>query len=362
MPAQSQTGSVALEIHGGTMHPADQSNGPTAQFGFDEEVGIGGALNFWLGQSRKWGILTNGTWSKWNSFETNLGGGDQFGASMNMAMADASVAMRLRTPTNSTRFLPYLSLGLGAYMVNPDNDTPFTSNAAICSNGGGATCDFVPANVHLDLSHHTDWAAVGAIGTDFFFTPSVALRLEAKDYYTDEGFYRRLNTGTFTNGGHNLLLTGGLAFYMGRAGVDETGFVREEPIIVTPPPAAPAPAPAPAPVVVTPAPPAEETVTMCIVDPSNLQARTVSATRVISANEVYVTQNGQRVLFENAYPATSPVYVRGATWYMNDQPLVVDLEPTTSKVTGTDRNRLELVLFGFQCKREGVSGVESWDL
>jgi hypothetical protein len=348
MPAQSQTGRFGLEVHGGFMRPADIANGPGTFVGFAEPAAVGGSLNLWMGSSRRWGLLASGSWSGKNHFETGLG--NKFGEVTN-AMADASLAMRLRTPTNDKRFLPYLSLGLGAVMVNPHNGQTFPTDLAVCSNGGGSSCDYTPANIRLDQQHHTDWAGVGAVGTDFFFTPSVALRLEAKDYYTDEGAYRRLNTGTFVNGDHNLLFTGGLAFYMGRAHVEEPGFVREEPIIVTPPPMTPAPAPAPAPVVVAPAPPAEESVTMCIVDPSNLQARTVSATRVISDNTVYVTQNGQRVLFENAYPATSPIYVRGATWYMNDQPLVVDLEAANSKVTAADRNRLELVLFGSPMQR-----------
>lgn len=347
MPAQSQTGRFALGIHGGVMHPADQANGPSTHVGFDEEPAIGGSLNFWLGGSRRWGVLANGTYSKWNRFESGISALNPFpDKGVSIGMGDLSLAFRPVTPSSSSRLLPYLSLGVGALHLNPHNDTPFTSDLSICANGGGATCDFTPANIRLDQMRHTDWAGVAAIGTDFFLSPSVALRLEAKDYYTNEGAYRRLNTGTFHTGDHNLLFTGGLAFYMGSARVEEPGFVREEPIIITPPPA-PAPAPAP----VTPAPPAEETVTMCIVDPSNLQARTISATRVISENQVYVMQNGQRVLFQNAYPTTSPIYVRGATWYMNDQPLVVDLEPATSRVTGADRNRLELVLFGSPMQR-----------
>jgi hypothetical protein len=358
MPAQSQTGRFGLGIHGAVMHPADQANGPNTYLGFDEKPGLGGSLNLWLGETRRWGLLTNGTWSKWGRFEAGTTALNPFpNKEVTMAMGDLSLAFRPITPSGSSRFLPYLSLGLGALHINPHNTTPFTSDTSICANGGGSTCDFTAANVRLDQSKHTDWAGVGAVGTDFFFTPSVALRLEAKDYYTDEAAYKRLTTGTFHNGDHNLLFTGGLAFYMGGSGVSEPGFVREEPIIVTPPPAAPAPAPAPAPVVTTPAPPAEESVTMCIVDPSNLQARTISATRVISDNTVYVNQNGQRVLFENAYPASSPIYVRGATWYMNDQPLVVDLEPATSKVTAADRNRLELVLFGSPMQRTATDLV-----
>ena len=43
-----------------------------------------------------------------------------------------------------------------------------------------------------------------------------------------------------------------------------------------------------------------------------------------------------------SHPATSPIYVKSATWYMNDQPLVIGLEDATR----ADRNRIELVTFG----------------
>jgi hypothetical protein len=118
--------------------------------------------------------------------------------------------------------------------------------------------------------------------------------------------------------------------------------VREEPIIV-----APQPEPAP-----PPPPPAEEMITMCIIDPAGFAVRDIEAVRVINENRVYVTRNGQRIAFETAHPANAPIYVRNATWYMADQPLVVNLETDARRMTAADRNRVELVLFGSPAQRQ----------
>jgi hypothetical protein len=187
-----------------------------------------------------------------------------------------------------------------------------------------------------DLS--SELAIVPGAAIDYFLSPSVALRLEAKDYWTNDSPYVRLSTGEDHDGGHNLQFNGGLAFYFGGRRVAEPGFVSQEPVIVTPPPA---PAPPP-----PPPPPAEEMVTMCIVDPNGFSVRTIEAISIPSENRIYVNRNGQRVLFSTAYPATGPIYVRNATWYMNDQPLVVNLETGNVTVPADQRNRLELVTFG----------------
>ena len=89
---------------------------------------------------------------------------------------------------------------------------------------------------------------------------------------------------------------------------------------------------------------------MCVVDENGFRVRTIEAIRVPSENRVYVTEAGQRVAFETAHPASAPIYVKSATWYVADQPLVINLE-TDTKVAAADRNRIELVLFGSPAQR-----------
>jgi hypothetical protein len=110
---------------------------------------------------------------------------------------------------------------------------------------------------------------------------------------------------------------------------------------------------------VTPAPPAapvEEAITICVVDSNGFQLRQIEAIRVPSENRVFVMRDGQRVAFETAHPVTAPIYVRNASWYMADQPLVVNLE-TDTRVAVADRNRLELVLFGSPAQRSASDVV-----
>jgi hypothetical protein len=344
VPVQAQTGWGALGINASWMNPAHHGRGAQTDIGFDETVGVGGNLDFWFGDSRRWGLGLQGSYSGWDEWDTDFGG--DFGHPVRLGLYDASLQFRLASVDNDTRILPWISAGVGGVTTNPDNDpdSGFPTNLSICSNGGGSTCAFVPGDVFLTTDAQTQLAAVGGVGIDYFFTPSVAMRLQAKDYWTDRSPYRSLSTGEFQDGGHNLQFNGGLAFYWGGRQVAEPGFVREEPVIVTPPPQ---PAPPP-----PPPPPAEEMISMCVVNPQGFQIQTVQAIRTLNDNKVYVMQNGQRVAFEMAHPATAPIYVRNATWYMSDQPLVVNLE-TDPKVAVADRNRIELVLFGSPAQRSG---------
>jgi hypothetical protein len=342
--AQSQAGWGSLGIHTGWMNPAQHAVGPTEELGFDETLGIGGSLDFWFGNSRRWGLGLEGTWSNWGEWDPD--GMDDFGYRVQFATYDASLQFRLATPTATTRLLPSLSLGIGGVTANPDDDPQNPFPPGICTGGPGvnaegrATCAYTPADVMLTTDLSSELAIVPGAALDFFLSPSVALHMEAKDYYTNDSPYVRLSNGETHEGGHNWQFTGGLAFYWGGRRVAEPGFVSQEPVVITPPPA-PAPAPPP-----PPPPPAEEMVTMCIVDPNGFSVRTIEAISVPSENRVYVNRNGERVLFSTAYPASGPIYVRSATWYVNDQPFIVSLETGNVTVAPDQRNRLELVKFG----------------
>ena len=348
LPAQAQTGWGSLGINAAWMNPAHHARGAQTDMGFDETVGVGGDLDFWFGQSRRWGLGLTGSYSGWNEWDTNFGG--DFGNKVHYGMYDASLQFRLASVNDNTRVLPWLSIGAGAVTVNPEDnqDEPFPAqycDGGIQNTAEGPTCRFTPADVLLNTNSQTSLAAVGGLGLDFFMSPSVAVRIEGKDYWTKNSPYVRLSDGLKQDGGHNLVFNGGLAFYFGRQPVTEPGFIREEPVIIPPPaPAPPPPAPAP------PPPPAEEMISMCVVNPQGFQLQTIQAIRTLSDNQVYVTQNGSRVLFETAHPITAPIYVKNATWYMSDQPLVVTLE-TDTKVPAADRNRIELVTFGSTAQR-----------
>lgn len=330
VPAQAQTGSGSFGIHGAWANPGDHAEGPQESVGFDETFGPGAELEFWFGDSKRVGLGLQGSWAGWNEWDTDLRGGD-FGHPVDMYHYDASLQFRLTTPDLNTRFVPFLSIGGGGITVNPDDEDAFD---------GSPTFDFPEADVRLDTETHTEWAVVGGLGADIFLNRSLALRLEAKDYWTPDSPYLRLSNGEAHDGGHNILLTAGLQFFWGAEGVQEPGFIQEEPE----PEPEPMPEPEPEPVT--------ERVMMCVVGDDG-ELETVEATRYVETDRLVVRRNGTEVSFNNAYPATSPRYVRGASWYMNDEPVTVRLRTTDTDVdvatdidADTDISRLEFVRFG----------------
>lgn len=83
-----------------------------------------------------------------------------------------------------------------------------------------------------------------------------------------------------------------------------------------PPPVQPTPPPAP----VTPPPPAApatRTITICVVE--NGELRDVTATFTPSTGDTTVNNRA----FSAAYPASSPTYASGATWYINNDSITV---------------------------------------
>jgi hypothetical protein len=219
---------------------------------------------------------------------------------VNTVFADANLMLRLLPTTPDRRFAPFINVGTGFVRWDYDSDRENDPRA------------YEPVDAYIYGDSQTEWAVTGGIGADFFFSESVALRLEAKDYWhTDSPILKLSDMERDHKGGHNFLYRAGLVFNFGGARVEEPGFV-----------AAPAPEPAP---VVTPAPPATENVAMCVID-ANGRLTTVSATRYIQSGQIMVMRNGQEVAFSTVYPVVEPTYIRSAPWYVASRPLILDLD------------------------------------
>ena len=276
---------------------------------------VGGDLEWWFG-SRRWGFRTEGTWMKQpfiidrepdaaNPTNPEVPEDEeqevlQGFTGVNTIFADANLMLRLLEPTVDRRFAPFLSLGTGFIRWDYDSDRENDPR------------EFEPVDAYIYGDSQTEWAVTGGIGADFFLSESVALRLEAKDYWhTDSPILKLSDMDRDHKGGHNFLYRAGLHFNFGGARVEEPGFV-----------ALPEPEPEPEPM---PEPePATERVTMCVVSPEG-RLQTVQGTRYLESGEIYVTRNGQEVLFSTAYPVVEPYYVRGAPWYIANEPLMVAL-------------------------------------
>jgi hypothetical protein len=347
-PAAAQQKSWGFGLHGSWQSSGELAEAEPSDTDLKLEDGwtVGGGLEWWFG-SRRVGLRLDGAYTQrpWmlefgedsgfpqDERDEATASLDQFGE-LDTWFADASLMLRLLQPTVDRRFAPFVSVGTG--LIHWDHE------------GENADLELDAADAYIYGEDQTEWALTGSIGTDIFFTESVALRLEAKDYWNSDSPYLVLSDQERDHeGGHNVQLRAGLQFNFGGARVVEPGFV-----------AAPPPAPAPAPVVAAPAPPATERVTMCVVgDDGRLQ--TVDATRYLESGQIFVTRNGREVAFTTAYPITEPRYVRGAPWYIANQPLVValnfddmggdvddELDDAIENQDELPADRLEFVRFG----------------
>lgn len=349
MPAEAQQKGFSLGLHGGYLNSGSLAEAPNpsdADLKIDNGDIWGGGLEWWLG-SKRFGFRLDGAYAAnpW-AIETGQDNGlfdnenyqrlEQFGQ-VDTWFADASLMMRLLSPTPDRRFAPFLSIGTG--LMHWDHE------------GENLDLEFPPANAYIYGEDQTEWALTAGVGTDLFFSDNVALRLEVKDYWNTDSPYLVLDDRDRDHeGGHNLTYRAGLQFFFGGARVEEPGFVRPEP--------EPAPAPAPAP---EPEPEPEiETLSMCVVT-DDYGVEMVEASRVVGTNRIYVMRNGREVAFNTAYPVSEPVYVRSSRWYVADQPLVVDLasedagdiddeldDAIENRIEAADyeANRFEFVRFG----------------
>ena len=349
-PAQAQQKAWGFGLHGGWISTGSLAEAEPSDTDLKLDDGwMGGAgLEWWFG-SRRVGMRVEGNYFKqpfvvyFGRTETSFL--DLFKeedrplmerlTGVETILADVDLMLRLFPTTVDRRFAPFVTVGTG--LIHWDHDWP----------GPLETRELEGANALVYGDSQTEWALTGGIGTDLFLTESVALRLEARDYWNSDSPYLVLDDQERDHqGGHNVLWRAGLQFNFGGARVQEPGFV-----------AAP-PAPAPPPVVAAPAPPATERVAMCVVDTSG-RLQTVEATRYIETGQIYVTRNGQEVAFSTVYPVVTPNYVRSADWYVASRPLILalneddmggdiddEIDDAIEQMDDLPANRVEFVNFG----------------
>ena len=225
------------------------------------------------------------------------------------------------------RFLPYLALGLGATWIRPPGTDTDDENDDV---GVGFTTGGTTPQFYI-LERDTKLTGLVALGGDVRLSRGLGLRLEVGDRMFDAPLSQAIlsapgvvirdddgeDVGRVT---HEVYGTIGLHLLMG---VESP----PPPVVVAPPPAPPAPAPPPA--------PREESVTVCVVDPSGQTGlRTVNAIYLPDSRDTVVVVNGNRVDLSST--TGNVIVASNADWFVQGQPLAIS----------AGDSRMEYVSFG----------------
>jgi len=234
---------------------------------FESDWLIGTQLGFWPGRGNL-GLRANLRYADRGVTGDNLDG--PWVTHVNLWGATMDLLYRFRTPAEEytgMEVLPYLALGIGGKWHNPGGDGYMCADAeeaeewscAPFTAGQGATART------FALGEQKVLAGLLGLGADWRVSRNVAIRTEISDQIFKPQIYLAERVGTtnnytLPNGDenvadvvHELGVQVGLNFLF--------GVPRVETVAVTEP-APPPPPPAP------PAPPAEESVTVCVIDPT----------------------------------------------------------------------------------------------
>lgn len=259
----------------------------------------GTQLEYWFGNGR-FGIRANGSYTE-RPFDVDGNGFDEEFGDVNTWLIDGDVMIRLLRPERDRVFAPFLSLGAGVAIYNPAGNgaivipesNAFWDDGVFNGDDGGnsETVFATPFGLGLDILPRWNLGGVG-LGVRLEVVDHIAWDSPADPIFGDDDF----------DPVHNVRFTAGVHALFGR-------LFRERPVAVAPPPPAP---PAPA----------EEMITVCVIDPT-LEGGIgeVSAIYVPSTGDTLVIVNGQRVPIEQT--ARRFRTARDADWYVRGEPLTI---------------------------------------
>jgi len=288
----------------------------------------GTQFEVWFGRGR-FGLRANGLYTE-RSFDLDVGDDNVFDliddgignftfGDVNTWLLDGDIMIRILTPRRGRTWAPFLSLGAGVAIYNPAGDGGIVlPEANVIWNGD-------------DGNGKTRFATAFGLGTDILpgwnlGSIGIGLRLEIADHIAWNSPADPLFGDDDFDPVHNVRLTAGVMGLFGR-------LFPEEVVAVVPPPPAP------------PAPPAEETISVCVVDPTMPQGiGNVSAIYVPSTRDTLIVVNGQRTPIEQAYDRV--VVARETDWFVRGQPLILQV----------NEHRAEFVTYG------GARIIEPTDL
>ena len=245
---------------------------------------------------------------------------NDFVTSTNLWAASLDLLIRFTQPRDEfvgMEFLPYAALGLGAKFINPGGDN-FT-----CDVGGEAeACVPFVTGGPIGGANSEQWAifentslmGLLGLGADWRLGRSFMLRTEINDQI----YKPKVTEATFVAGTewdatdenvsktvHEIAGTIGLHFLFG---------------LEAPPPVAVAPPPPPPPVTPPPAP-VEETISVCVIDPTAPGGIRMQTATLVENRDTFVVVGGTRTPIAQAVGNVQ--VATGADWYVRGQPLVM---------------------------------------
>ena len=253
---------------------------------------------------------------------------NDFVTATNLWAASLDLLFRLRQPAEEfagMEMLPFLALGLGAKWMNPGFDN-FTCND-VQESEAFACVPFVTGGP-IGSANSRSWAigeknslmGLLGFGIDWRLGRSFMLRTEINDQiYSPQVYQAQRVSPTVWNLPnednqsklvHEVAGTIGLHFLMG----------------VEPPPAPVVVAPPPPPPVTPPPPPAprEESITVCVVDPTAPGGIRMQTATLVESRDTFVVVGGNRTRIGQAV-GTGVRVATGADWYVRGQPLVMSV-------------------------------------
>lgn len=312
-------------------------NAPSSKVKFANGALFGSQITFWPGA--KLGLRLNARFAERDiKFSDMPDGREEFDpvSGINLWGGSFDFMFRFKAPQpefTSTEMLPYLAIGPGLKWHNPGYDNFTCVNPAegeSLSCGPFVTGGTGPAARGFALTEQKAFMLHLGLGADWRISRNMAIRTEL----SDQIFKPRVlamtlppagTTWTMSNGDesvaktvHELGAQIGLHFLF--------GVPRPAPVVavVTPQPQAPPP-PAPAPPPVREEPIREESVTICVIDPTAPGGiRMQTATRIMSGpsmGDTLVMVSGQRVPFRTSIG--NVMVASNADWYVRGQPLSV---------------------------------------
>ncbi|HEY8483547.1 MAG TPA: outer membrane beta-barrel protein [Longimicrobiales bacterium] len=262
---------------------------------------------------------------------------------VNLWSGSGDLLFRFRRPNREwrgTEVLPYIALGAGAKWVNPAGDEFDRSDLLIDFIDDVIVDDgiIIDDNIIIEdglngglfflgdrafiLEDATKFMGLVGLGTDVRLAPNFAVRLEVGDRIWEvpiRELFVDVDVIDEVDGNEVIVI---------RADEDDVGKVNHEiygtigahlllglerprrPVVIAPPPPP------------APAPPAEEMITVCVVDPTAPGGlRQVSAVYVPTTGDTLVTVNGQRVPLKTTVGTV--MTARNASWFMAGQPLTI---------------------------------------